>query len=59
VLLGVLPAMTATLFVYPTVRWLADRGVTWPSDVAEARSEIQQLRDDIAALRADLAGRQA
>jgi hypothetical protein len=56
-LLGFLPAVSATLLVYPTVSWLAARGVSWPSEISEARDEIRKLHDEIIALRQQIASR--
>ena len=53
-LLGLLPAVAATLFVYPTVSWLTTRGVTWPSEISQAREDIWRLHDEIMALRQQL-----
>jgi peptidoglycan/LPS O-acetylase OafA/YrhL len=50
-LLGLLPAVAATLFVYPTVSWLSARGVSPPNEV---RDEIVKLREEISALRRQL-----
>jgi formate hydrogenlyase subunit 3/multisubunit Na+/H+ antiporter MnhD subunit len=54
--LGLLPSLTAILWVYPTVSWFYSRGVTWPSELHDARSEIAQLREDIKSLRRELGG---
>lgn len=50
VLLGLLPALTAILWVYPTVSWFYARGVQWPSETADVKAEISLLREDIKAL---------
>jgi hypothetical protein len=55
-LLGLLPSLTAILWVYPTVSWFYSRGATWPSELHDARSEIAQLREDIKNLRRELGG---
>jgi len=55
--LGLLPSLTAILWVYPTVSWFYSRGVTWPSELHDARSEISQLREEMRKLRDDLAAR--
>jgi hypothetical protein len=55
-LLTLLPSLTAILWVYPTVSWFYSRGVTWPSELHDARSEIAELREEIKGLRRDLGG---
>jgi hypothetical protein len=56
-LLGFLPAVSATLFVYPTVSWFTARGVSWPTEVSKARDEIRELHEEITALRQELGKR--
>jgi hypothetical protein len=50
-LLGLLPALTAILWVYPTVSWFYGHGVTWSSELGDVHSELQQLRQEINELR--------
>jgi len=56
-LLALLPALTAILWVYPTVSWLYARGVKWPGETGDIRNDIAALRRDIAELRQQLGDR--
>jgi hypothetical protein len=65
--LGLLPSLTAILWVYPTVSWFYARGLTWPSETGtvrsqvakvvskldETQSELKKLQEEIHALRRD------
>jgi hypothetical protein len=54
-LLSLLPALTAILWVYPAVSWFYARGVKWPSEINAVRSEIQGARIEIKQLSEQIA----